>query len=287
MSGMEKNNQPLILGIVVIGAVLIITLALIFTRSNDDTATETPAENNASENQENGEDGQQPTPTPRPPSTSTPTPNPTPAPDPPPGVLSADWESLTPREKTDLNPLGCDIGTQIIWADDGSCHPKPPEDAITEPPEEYLSSRTALDAYLENSEYTQLEKGDAMWFYCDLNPDDCLTWKFISYYDEDDFDRYGRCQTLPREGSFCGDIAAYKRWQEITETAEYASLYEKAEKAWEEYLSRFGDEEIRGNDKEGYILQGLLHSVSPELRLEYGLASTTFAQADIVMQFLK
>ena len=201
-------------------------------------------------------------------------------------VLPANWDSLTPREKTDLNPLGCDIEIQIIWADDGSCHLKPPEDAITETPEEHLSSRTALDDYLKNSEYTQLEKVYAMQFYCDLNTDNCITWKFINYYDEDDFDRYGRCQTLPREGSFCGDIAAYKRWQEVTETAEYASLYDKAEKAWEEYI-RFGDGEIRGNDKEGYILQNLLHSVSPELRLEYGMATTIFAQADIIMTFLK
>ena len=51
---MKKNNQPLILGIVVIGTVLIIALALalIFTRGSDDITTETANENNASENQE-------------------------------------------------------------------------------------------------------------------------------------------------------------------------------------------------------------------------------------------
>ena len=88
---LEKNNQPLILGIVVIGAVLIIALALIFTRNGDESVTETVDENNTSENQENGngeENGQQPAPNPAPqpiPPQPTPKPDPTPAPDPRPG----------------------------------------------------------------------------------------------------------------------------------------------------------------------------------------------------------
>ena len=63
---MEKNNQLLILGAIALGTVLIIALALIFTRSSDDTATEIASENNTSETQEsgdtgeNGEDDQQP-----------------------------------------------------------------------------------------------------------------------------------------------------------------------------------------------------------------------------------
>ena len=118
---MDKNNQPLILGIVVIGAVLIIALALIFTRS--DSETEAPTENVVSENEENeaGEeeeaeedenDGQQPDPQPTPP---------VPTPDPQPGVLPPNWDELTTPAKTDLNPFGCDIETQYVRADNGQC----------------------------------------------------------------------------------------------------------------------------------------------------------------------
>ncbi len=138
---MEKNNQPLILGIVVIGAVLIIALALIFTRSSDDTATETADENNISENQENenteenGEDNQQHPPDPVPQPTPQPTPAPTPVPNPQPDVLSV-WDSLSVQEKTDLNPFDCDHETQWVSAEDGSC--------INKQGEQPISSCTAL-----------------------------------------------------------------------------------------------------------------------------------------------
>ena len=49
---MEKKNQSLIITIVVVGIALIVTLALVFTRS--ESVTETPAEGNASENGETG-----------------------------------------------------------------------------------------------------------------------------------------------------------------------------------------------------------------------------------------
>ncbi len=125
---MEKNNQSLILGIVVIGAVLIIALALIFTRS-DETATETAGTNDTSENQENasteenGEDGQQPQPAPDPQPTPQPDPDPQPTPDPDPqtGILPSNWNQLTSREKTDLNPFDCDHETQWVSSEDGSC----------------------------------------------------------------------------------------------------------------------------------------------------------------------
>ena len=133
---MEKNNQPLIISAMVIGAALIIALAFIFTRnSDDDTATETANGNNTAENEENGKDGQQPAPTPtpqptpQPAPTPTPTPTPTPIPNPEPGVLPSNWDSLTAREKTDLNPFDCDIETQWVSADDGTCINK-----TTEPP---------------------------------------------------------------------------------------------------------------------------------------------------------
>ena len=128
---MENNNQPLILGIVVVVAVLIIALALIFTLNSDDTATETPTENNTTENGTNGGGSQPPAPTPAPTPTPTPqpaptpTPNPTPAPDPQPSVLPANWDSLTRQEKTDLNPFDCDYDSQWVSAEDGTCIDKP------------------------------------------------------------------------------------------------------------------------------------------------------------------
>lgn len=136
---MEKNNQPLIITAIIGGIVLIIALALIFTRNNDSEpetnnqtdTTETESENNGSENGvneggENGNNGQQPDPTPTPSPTPDPQPTPTPTPDPEPqpGGLPDNWNSLTAREKTDLNPFDCDHEAQIIWAEDGSCHDK-------------------------------------------------------------------------------------------------------------------------------------------------------------------
>ena len=65
-----ENNKPLIITAIVIGVVLIIVLALVFTR--DDSETEAPTEKNTvSENEingteENGNDGQQPTSDPEP-----------------------------------------------------------------------------------------------------------------------------------------------------------------------------------------------------------------------------
>lgn len=41
-----------------------------------------------------------------------------------PSGLPGNWSELSAREKTDLNPLGCDTATQIIWAEDGTCHDK-------------------------------------------------------------------------------------------------------------------------------------------------------------------
>ena len=121
---MEENNRPLILGIVAIGAVLIISLTVIFTRN--DSQPQEATENNLAGNEENGaevengEVGQQPTPEPSPVS------EPIPRPQPQPGVLSL-WNSLSVQEKTDLNPFGCDHETQWVSAEDGSCIDKPTE----------------------------------------------------------------------------------------------------------------------------------------------------------------
>ena len=123
---MEKNNQPLILGAIAIGAVLIIALALIFTRGSDETTTETTVTDDTSENREDTNTGEndendqsQPTPDP----TSDPQPEPTPEPEPSNG-LPSNWLSLTSQQKTDLNPFDCDVETQVIWATDGTCHDK-------------------------------------------------------------------------------------------------------------------------------------------------------------------
>ena len=42
-----------------------------------------------------------------------------------PGNPPDDWGELSAREKVTLNPLDCDLETEIMHADDGSCHPKP------------------------------------------------------------------------------------------------------------------------------------------------------------------
>ena len=128
---MEKNNQPLIITSIVAGAVLIIALALIFTRGNDDPATETVSENNTSANQEsentqeNGSNGQQPAPAPQPQPAPVPepipVPTPTPQPQPQSDGLPSDWNSLTSQQKTNLNPFDCDHESQYVRADNGQC----------------------------------------------------------------------------------------------------------------------------------------------------------------------
>ena len=121
---MEKNNQFLIFGGMVIGAVLIIALALIFTRDSDETTIETANEGNASETQENeleeenGEDDQQPE-TPETPE------NPEQPENPETGILPSNWSSLTSQEKKELNPYDCDHETQWVSAEDGTCIDKP------------------------------------------------------------------------------------------------------------------------------------------------------------------
>ncbi len=113
---MAKNNQPIIVTSIIVGAILIIVLALIFTRT--DSQPEAVMEGNVVETgEENGENGQRPTPNPAPQPTSTS--NPTP--DPQFGVLPSNWDSLTVQEKTDLNIFNCDFNTQTVRMDDGQC----------------------------------------------------------------------------------------------------------------------------------------------------------------------
>ena len=60
------------------------------------------------------------------------------------GVLPADWNELTEVEKILRNPLGCDLETQIMYAEDGSCHDiAPAED--TDGTEETEGSEESTD----------------------------------------------------------------------------------------------------------------------------------------------
>ena len=138
---MEKNNQPLIITAIIGGIVLIIALALIFTRNSDETTTEAILTDDTSENQENkngeenGEDDQQsetPDPTPDPQPTPDPEPQPEPIPEPS-GGLPSNWQSLTSQEKTDLNLFDCNLETQWISAEDGTCREKVEPPADTQP----------------------------------------------------------------------------------------------------------------------------------------------------------
>ena len=69
---------------------------------------------------------EQPTPDPQLIPQPVPDPDPSPEPIPQPDGLPSNWDSLTPQEKTDLNPFNCDHGTQHVRDDNGQCVNKPP-----------------------------------------------------------------------------------------------------------------------------------------------------------------
>ena len=48
------------------------------------------------------------------------------------GHPADDWDELTPLEKLERNPLECDLETQIMYAEDGSCHDKTSADNGTD-----------------------------------------------------------------------------------------------------------------------------------------------------------
>ena len=116
---MEKNSQLLTIVGVIVGAALIISLALIFIR--DGNESEEVAEVTVSENGQRIEENQQPTPQPDPDPQTDPSSIPNPRPDPESDTLPSHWNSLTSREKTDLNPFDCDLETHYIRADNGQC----------------------------------------------------------------------------------------------------------------------------------------------------------------------
>lgn len=62
-----------------------------------------------------------------------------------PGNLPDNWSELSAREKVALNPLDCDLETEIIYADDGSCHPKPDNEQDETETEEGAADETASE----------------------------------------------------------------------------------------------------------------------------------------------
>ena len=124
ISKMTKDNQSLIITTMVIGAVLIIALAFLFTRNDDDTAAEISTENNVLENEENEtevrESEQQPVTPEQPPTPEQPV---TPE-NPEISILAAIWSTLTNSQKTALNPYDCPAdnnGIVYLSAETGEC----------------------------------------------------------------------------------------------------------------------------------------------------------------------
>ena len=122
---MEQHKQPLIVGAMIVGAVLIIVLALVFTRDNAEQ-TETATGNDVTENNETGGEKEEGSGSQQPETPETPENPETPEQpeNPETGVLPSNWQELTGAQKVTLNPLGCDLETQIVYAEDGSCHDK-------------------------------------------------------------------------------------------------------------------------------------------------------------------
>ena len=312
---MEKNNQPLILGIVVIGAVLIIALALIFTRSDDDTTTSTTDEDTA-ENE--GQEGQPPENPEQPENPETDQlctaddPCVAPPEDCPTGLikiwpddsptplcvrLPSNWDDLTSQEKTDLNPFDCNLETQIIYAEDGTCHDVPvveaTEEVSPEEEEEAVSpefeTKAELEAYIENPDYTDAEKLHAQRIYCSYefneSADKCLAWGSYRYRTGNPFDgiveterdrEEKNCEDEERTEEyggriFCGSEEAYERWQALLAEPEVQALHE---------------EQAVADDRFYTIADETIARLSLNIRLKHG-AVVTFAQSDIRIDFVK
>ena len=213
------------------------------------------------------------------------------------GIVPDNWNELSPQEKTVLNPLGCDSATEIIWAEDGSCHPQS-EDSIEDVIENedveisddpiVVDPREELEQYLEDSEWTNVQKMEAMRSYCVDNPEGCLVWNLYHSGPVPDFPGNHR-NMLCREaehtvGIFCGDEAAYEHWQRLEESTAYESLY----KTVEAYLRGTNPYEtyVGIGDRHYYVTQSTLHALSEQIHLEYRVL-VTFAQSDVAIYFVK
>ena len=129
----KTNERGFVVIIAIIVVIIAVALIIVITNSGDD-ATEPvtepvagqpeqpPAEPVTEPDEQQPETGGE---------QSVPTET-TPVPAPETGQLPADWDQLSSAEKIALNPLGCDVTTQIIWASDGSCHDK---EGVTPDPE--------------------------------------------------------------------------------------------------------------------------------------------------------
>ena len=114
MHNIEKNRKRRIIFGGIFGAVVMVSLLLIFPGNHNEITPATTDENTITETE------QQPEPVPTP----DPQPTPRPTPDPQPGILPLNWHSLTSREKTDLNPYRCPADTNGIVrlsAETGEC----------------------------------------------------------------------------------------------------------------------------------------------------------------------
>ena len=125
----NKDNKPTFNPTIAFVAVLafIIAIVLVFTfRSNSDNETTAPEQPDPVNQVEQPiTSDPQPDSDPEPPAQPDPEPeelvDPTPPTPPVEGELPVDWDQLTPAEKTDRNPFDCDIQTQWISAEDGTC----------------------------------------------------------------------------------------------------------------------------------------------------------------------
>ncbi len=119
----KTNDRGFVVIIAIVVVIIAVALIIVITNRGDDATepvtgpvTGQPEQPPTGPITEPGPE-QPPAPGPeQPPLPETPTPQP--------GPLPANWDELSSAEKIALNPLGCDITTQTIWASDGSCHDK-------------------------------------------------------------------------------------------------------------------------------------------------------------------
>ena len=116
---MEKNNRFLIITSIIVGAILIIALALIFTRGGDDT-TPTTNRDNTTENKETSDQTPTPNPESQPPYES----EEVQLPDPLLATLPDSWDQLTDAQKIAINPFDCSEAQTISEAT-GRCFDDP------------------------------------------------------------------------------------------------------------------------------------------------------------------
>ena len=194
---------------------------------------------------------------------------------------------MTDREKTGLNPFNCNTETQIIYADDGTCHDVP---IIEEAPLEF-ETRAELEAYIQNPDHADAEKLYAQRIYCSYEfnepADKCLAWGSYGHPTGNPYDktvetdrgqrkkRIARVRNERREYGgriFCGSEEAYERWQALLADPEVQALY------------ALYKEQVVADDF--YTIADEVIARLSNIRLKHG-AVVTFAQSDIRINFVK